>query len=59
MNKKQESIKKDWKELSKDEKKELLVELYQDSVIQISLEDALTESTMNFGSLVPCPTCGK
>ncbi|HFK2132109.1 hypothetical protein NOM68_12380 [Proteus mirabilis] len=63
MNYKQKDIQESWKNLSKDEKKELLIELYKDSDFLVSIEEARLHekkgSTMNFGSVTPCPVCGK
>ncbi|CAM1016006.1 TPA: hypothetical protein O4E20_002299 [Proteus mirabilis] len=59
MNQNQNIILKLWEQLTEAEKKELLYHIGPNKLITESVRKFKGESTMNFGQVTTCPTCGR
>ncbi|MDC9776517.1 hypothetical protein PSG01_02525 [Proteus mirabilis] len=55
----QNIILKLWEQLTEAEKKELLYHIGPNKLITESVRKFKGESTMNFGQVTTCPTCGR
>lgn len=59
MNSNQNRILEIWKQLTEEEKKELLHHIGPNRLIAESVRKLKDQSTMNFGQASTCPTCGR